>query len=79
MNSEYLIKQIEEYCKGNNLDISNIYSKISELYQDTYGTNIVNQMQETGEWDITKYLDGLGIIDRYITILNKLKRGEYNV
>jgi len=79
MNAEYLIKQIEEYCKENNLDISNTYSKISELYQDTYGTNIVNQMQETGEWDITKYLDGLGIIDRYITILNKLKRGEYNV
>lgn len=79
MTMLYLIKQIEDYCKENNLDISKIYSKLSELYQDTYGNNIVIEMQESGEWDITKYLDWLGIIDRYISLLNKLKRGEDNV
>lgn len=79
MTMLYLIKQIEDYCKENNLDISKIYSKLSELYQDTYGNNIVIEMQESGECDITKYLDWLGIIDRYISLLNKLKRGEDNV
>lgn len=79
MKAEYLITLVEQFCKENNLDISNIYSKIARLYQDTYGINIVIQMQETGEWDITKYLEDLGIIDRYVTILNKIKRGEYNV
>jgi hypothetical protein len=79
LKAEYLITLVEQFCKENNLDISNIYSKIARLYQDTYGINIVIQMQETGEWDITKYLEDLGIIDRYVTILNKIKRGEYNV
>jgi hypothetical protein len=75
MKASYLIKLIEEYCNENNLDISKFYKKISEIYQSEWGVNIVLQARENGKWNITEYLEELGIIDRYISILNKIKRG----
>jgi hypothetical protein len=73
MKKEYLIQLVEEFCKENNLDISLVYKKMAIIYQDTYGINIVNQMEQAREWDITKYLESLNIIERYIHILNELK------
>jgi hypothetical protein len=75
MKADYLINLIEEYCNENNLDISEFYEKMSEIYQSEWGVNIVLQAKEKGKWSITEYLEELGIIDRYISILNKIKRG----
>jgi galactitol-specific phosphotransferase system IIB component len=74
MKASYLIELVEEFCKENNLDISLVYKKMAQVYQDTYGVNIIIAMQETGEWDITKYLESRDIIDRYVHILNGLKK-----
>jgi hypothetical protein len=75
MKSEYLIILIEEYCNENNLNISEFYEKISDIYQSEWGVNIVLQAKENGKWNITEYLEELGIVDRYISILNKIKKG----
>jgi hypothetical protein len=75
MKADYLINLIEEYCNENNLNISEFYEKISDIYQSEWGVNIVLQAKENGKWSITEYLDELGIIDRYLSILNKIKKG----
>jgi hypothetical protein len=73
MKAKYLIQLVEDFCNKNQLDISLVYKKMASVYQDTYGVNIVKQMEQSGEWDITKYLESLNIIERYIHILNGLK------
>lgn len=79
MNAKSLIKSIQEYCKENNLNINDIYNKLAELYQDKeYGINIKMQMINDGYIQMPEYLESKGIVDRYFTILNKLKRGEYS-
>lgn len=80
MNAKGLIKLIEEYCKENNLNITDTYNKLAQLYQDKeYGINIDMQMRNDGFTKMPEYLEAKGIVDRYFTILNKLKRGEYDV
>jgi hypothetical protein len=74
MKREYLIQLVEEFCKENNLDIALVYKKMAQVYKEDYGVNIIMAMQETGEWDITKYLESRDIIDRYVHILNGLKK-----
>lgn len=73
MVASYLIELVEQFCNENNLDISKVYKKMAEIYQNTYGINIVLEMNSKGEWDITKYLEELGIVERYVHILNGLK------
>jgi len=76
MKASYLITLVEEFCKENKFNISKIYQQIAIVYQSEYGINIVMQMEETGEWDITKYLESLGIIERYVHILkNCINKG----
>jgi uncharacterized protein (UPF0335 family) len=73
MVASYLIELVERFCKENQLDISKVYKKMSEVYQNTYGVNIIKQMEDNKKWDIAYYLEELGIVERYITILNGLK------
>ena len=86
MNEKYLIKMIEDYCKENNLNINDIYNKLAELYQDKeYGVN--PNVEKDGYCknhgldyiSMTSWLQELNIVDRYVTIFNKMVRGEYNV
>ena len=74
MNKDYLIKLVEEFCKENNLDISNVYKKMSSIYQDEWGINIDVLMRQDGFTDMALYLEKVGIIDRYIKILNGLEK-----
>lgn len=73
MVAEYLIKLIEEFSRENNLDISKVYKKMASIYQDTYGVNIDFEMRVAGYTEIPQYLEKIGIVDRYVTILNGLK------
>lgn len=79
MNATYLIELIEQFCKENNLDISNIYAKMAEIYQDTYGVNINNSKNEYCKKNnisyvgMPEYLEKIGTVDMYIHILNGLK------
>lgn len=73
MVAEYLINLIEEFSKENNLDISKVYRKMANIYQDTYGVNIDLKMREEGYTDMPQYLEKIGVVDRYVTILNGLK------
>jgi hypothetical protein len=73
LKAEYLITLVEQFCKENKLDISEIYKKMAKIYQDTYGVNIDLQMRQNGKIDIAFYLEEIGIVDRYIHILNGLK------
>jgi hypothetical protein len=85
MNKQFLIKLIEDYCKENNLEVNDIYNKIAELYQDKeYG---INPNVEKDDYckkngldyiSMTNWLQELNIVDRYITIFNKMVRGEYD-
>lgn len=43
------------------------------------GVNIIMEANEHGYYQLPEYLESRGIVDRYISILNKLKEGEYNV
>lgn len=86
MNEQSLIKLIEEYCKENNLKVNDIYNKIAELYQDAeYGINPNIEKDDYCKKNgldyisMTGWLQELDIIDRYVTIFNKMVRGEYNV
>lgn len=74
MRASYLIKLVEDFCKENNLDISKIYRKMADIYQSEWGINIDNKMKIDGFYDITYYLESLGIVERYITILNGLEK-----
>jgi hypothetical protein len=79
MRAEYLITLIEQFCRQNNLDISNIYAKMAEIYQDTYGVNINNSKDEyckknnIGYIGVPEYLELISTVDRYPHILNGLK------
>lgn len=75
MNKEYLIQQVEKYCRERHKDISDTYKKLGVLYQSVYGTNIVMEMEEQEQYNICSYLEdkGQGFIDRYIVLLNMLK------
>jgi hypothetical protein len=79
MNAKYLIELIEQFCKENNLDISDIYNKMGDIYKDTYGVNINYSKDEyckknnIGYIGIPEYLELIGTVDRYIFILNGLK------
>lgn len=80
MNAKTLIKEVENFCNERKIEVSKMYERLAELYQDEeYGTNIVMQMEIDGYYDMAYYLESKNIVDRYITILNKIKRGEYNV
>lgn len=74
MNKDYLIKLVEEFCKENKLDISKVYKKMASVYQEEWGMNIDIMMRADGFTDMALYLDKVGIIDRYIKILNGLKK-----
>jgi hypothetical protein len=74
MRASYLVELIETYCKENNLDISEMYRIIAERYQQEWGVNIALQMQNNGKWDMPLYLEKLNIVERYISILNKIKK-----
>lgn len=73
MVAEYLINLIEEFSKENNLDICKVYKKMANVYQDTYGVNIDFKMRDEGYTEMPQYLEKIGAVDRYITILNGLK------
>lgn len=77
MVASYLIRLIEDFCKKNKLDISKVYKKMAEIYQGEYGINIIMQMEADEYHGMPEYLESRGIVDRYISILNKMKRGEY--
>ena len=72
MKGIYLINLIERYCKETNSNISQVYEKLGNAYQDYYGTNIVMEMRQNGQHDIIQYLEnkGEGFIDRYVTLFN---------
>lgn len=74
MKAEYLIKIIEDYCKKKNLDITELYNELGRRYQQIWGVNIVLQMQNNGKWDIAYYLEELNIVERYISIINRIKK-----
>jgi hypothetical protein len=74
MRAEYLINIIEDYCKEKNLNITELYEEIARRYQQIWGVNIVLQMQTNGKWDIAYYLEELNIVERYISIINKIKK-----
>jgi hypothetical protein len=74
MKSEYLIKLVEDYCEEKNLDISEFYKELARRYQDAWGVNIDKQMKEHGQWRITDYLEELNIVERYVQILNVIKK-----
>lgn len=74
MVAEYLIKLVEEFSKENNLDISKVYKKMASIYQGRYGVNIDLQMRKDGYIEMPQYLEKLGIVDRYVSILNGLKK-----
>lgn len=69
----YLINEIEKYCKQTGEIPSEIYYKLSELYQAEYGVNILMEMESEGLHNMSKFLADKGIVDRYINLLNKLK------
>jgi len=74
MKANYLIRLIEEYCTEKNLDITDTYNKLADLYQDEYGINIIMEMKSKGFYDMPLYLESLGTIERYVELLNRLKR-----
>lgn len=75
MNGRYLINLIESYCNKNGNGINKVYEKLGTYYQDSYGTNIVMEMEEKGQHDIVHYLEnkGQGFIDRYVALFNQYK------
>lgn len=75
MNGRYLINLIESYCNQNGDDISKVYEKLGIYYQDSYGINLVMEMEEKGQHDIVHYMEskGLGFIDRYVALFNQYK------
>lgn len=74
MVAKYLIDLVEEFANENNLDISELYKKMAEIYQETYGVNIDLQMREEGQFEMPQYLESKGIVERYVHILNELKK-----
>lgn len=72
MNRDYLIRQVELYCRKEGKQPSDVYEKLGILYQSVYGVNIVLEMEQENRHDITQYLEdkGQGFIDRYIGLLN---------
>lgn len=74
MVASYLIELVEQFCKENNLDISKTYKKMAEIYQSEYGVNIDLEMREHGQTDMAYYLESRGIIERYVSILNTIKK-----
>ena len=80
MNAKLLIKMVEEFCNERKIDINKLYKRLAEIYQDKkYGVNITMEANSNGYYQLPEYLESRGIVDRYISILNKLKRGEYIV
>ena len=76
MNKEYLINQVERFCQQYKREPSEVYKELGALYQSYYGINICLEAENTGCYDICTYLEnkGEGFIDRYIILLNILKR-----
>lgn len=70
MTAEDFIKRMEEFCKKHNLDIAKEYENFANVYQDTYGNNIVMQMEADGYSGMPEYLESKGIVERYASILN---------
>lgn len=73
---EYLIEYMEKRANELHIDISVLYDKVAELYQDDYGVNIKLQAKEHG-LNMVDYLDSLDMLDdgfkmRFITLVNKL-------
>ena len=79
MNAKLLIKMVEEFCNERKIDINKIYTRLAELYQYEWGFNIIMEANSKGYYQLPEYLESRGIVDRYISILNKIIRGEYNV
>ena len=70
----------KEFCNERKIDINKLYKRLAEIYQDKeYGVNIIMEANSNGYYQLPEYLESRGIVDRYISILNKIKRGEYNV
>jgi hypothetical protein len=74
MRAVYLIALIENFCRINQLDISKIYKKMANIYLNTYGVNIDMEMHEAGYCDMPIYLEKVGIVERYVEILNGLEK-----
>ena len=70
MRASELIRLIEKYAKEYNLDIKKVYEDFAEIYKNTYGCNIVMQMNEDGYTGMPEYLESRGIVERYVEILN---------
>lgn len=80
MNAKLLVKMVEEFCNERKIEINKLYNRLAEIYQDKeWGVNIIMEATEHGYYQLPEYLESRGIVDRYISILNKIKRGEYNV
>lgn len=84
MRASNLIKLIEDFCNENKLKVNDIYNKIAEIYQDKeYGVNpniekdAYCKKNGLDYISMTDYLQKLNIVDRYVTIFNKMIRGEY--
>lgn len=79
MTAQYLIKLMEEFCNRHNLDIAKEYQLFADVYQETYGMNIILKMKEAGYDGMPEYLESLSIVERYVEILNgqenKFKKG----
>lgn len=76
MRGCYLAMLVEDYCKENNLDLTEFYNRMAREYQQEYGVNIQLEAQEKGCWDICDYLEMQETVGRYVAILNRIKRGQ---
>lgn len=74
MKAVYLIALIEDFCRVYNLDISKIYKKMANIYQEEYGLNIIMQMEADGYHGMPEYLESKGTVERYVHILNGLEK-----
>jgi hypothetical protein len=74
MKASYLIALIEDFCNVHRLDISKVYKKMADVYQNEYGVNIVMLMEADGYHGMPEYLESKNIVERYVHILNGLEK-----
>lgn len=75
MNKQYLINQVELFCREYDLDPADVYETLGILYQSVNGYNIVKQMHDKHLIDMPQFLEdkGQGFIEKYIECLNMLR------
>lgn len=80
MNKQYLINQIELFCKEYDLNPSDVYETLGILFNSVHGYNIVEEMHNKHLYDMPEYLEnkGPGFIEYYIECLNMLRNNLSN-